>query len=156
MVMGSKDPARKEGFLEGKLLIALPGMMDPRFEKTVIFMCSHSDEGAMGLIVNKPIDGMPFQHLLEKLKIPITANRIEVPVMFGGPVETERGLVLHSAEYKSSHSTPLIDGIALTGSIDILHRHSARDCLRTGAGESSVRARLCRMGTGTDRRRNPR
>src|SRR4051794_23313753 len=99
--MGRKDPTREEGFLEGKFLIALPGMADPRFERSVILMCAHSAKGAMGLIVNKPVPGMAFTYLMEKLGIAVTANRLDTPVLFGGPVETERGLILHSNEYST-------------------------------------------------------
>jgi putative transcriptional regulator len=119
--MGSKDPTRKEGFLEGKFLIALPGMPDPRFERSVILMCAHSSEGAMGLIVNKPVDGMPLSHLLGKLGIKVTANRVDTPVLFGGPVETERGLILHSSEYGGTQSTRVTQEVSLTGTIDVLH-----------------------------------
>jgi putative transcriptional regulator len=119
--MGSKDPTRKEGFLEGKFLIALPGMPDPRFERSVILMCAHSSQGAMGLIVNKPVEGVAFGYLMEKLGIKITANRIETPVLFGGPMETERGLILHSSEYQSGNSTAITSEISVTGTVDVLN-----------------------------------
>lgn len=119
----AKDNRSIEGtnFLEGKLLIALPGMTDPRFEKSVIFMCAHSEEGAMGLIVNKPIEGLTFHDLVKNLHIPVTDKAPDSPVLFGGPVGTERGFVLHSGEYTSAEATmPVTTEISLTGTLDIL------------------------------------
>jgi len=110
-----------ESFLEGKLLIAMPGMPDPRFEKSVIFMCAHSAEGAMGLIINKPIDGLSFRDLMPKLGIGVTADRADAPILFGGPVQMGRGFVLHSADYASEETTlPLTPEISLTATVDIL------------------------------------
>ncbi|HSM95066.1 MAG TPA: YqgE/AlgH family protein [Rhizomicrobium sp.] len=110
-----------ENFLEGKLLIALPGMSDPRFEKSVIFMCAHSAEGAMGLIVNKPIEGLGFQDVVKNLDIQVKSNAPDSPVLFGGPVDTGRGFVLHSSEYKSGEGTmPVTSEISLTATLDIL------------------------------------
>lgn len=121
--------ARKEGsnaveggnFLEGKLLIAMPGMGDPRFEGSVIYMCAHSPAGAMGLIINKPIEGLGFQDLLRRLDLPVSERVPNSPVLFGGPVETERGFVLHSGEYEGAESTlPVSPDISLTATLDIL------------------------------------
>jgi putative transcriptional regulator len=110
-----------DGFLTGKLLIAMPGMPDMRFEKSVIFMCSHSAEGALGLIVNKPLDRLPFRELMTQMDIPVTDATPSVPVMFGGPVETDRGYVLHSNERASvSASLAVTSEISLTPTIDIL------------------------------------
>jgi putative transcriptional regulator len=110
-----------ENFLEGKLLIALPGMSDPRFEKTVIYMCAHSTTGAMGIIVNKPIEGLGFQELLRRLELPVSDRTPNSPILFGGPVETGRGFVLHSGEYESTESTlPISPDISLTATLDIL------------------------------------
>jgi putative transcriptional regulator len=118
--MGSKDPTREEGFLEGKFLVALPGMPDPRFERSVILMCAHSSKGAMGLIVNKPVEGMAFGFLMEKLGIKVTADTLHTPVLFGGPVETERGLIVHSSEFATGSSTRITSEISVTGTIDVL------------------------------------
>ncbi|HEY2067950.1 MAG TPA: YqgE/AlgH family protein [Rhizomicrobium sp.] len=108
-------------FLEGKLLIALPGMSDPRFERTVIFMCAHSTDGAMGLIINKPVRDLGFQGLMSKLGVRVTANTPDFPVLYGGPVETGRGFVLHSGDYESADSTlPVSEDVSLTGTLDIL------------------------------------
>jgi putative transcriptional regulator len=124
-VMASKEPAPNDGFLRGKFLIALPGMPDPRFERSVILMCAHSDDGAMGLIVNKPLENVPIDQLLAKLNIPITANRVDTPVLFGGPVQTQQGLVLHSSEFTAAQSTPVTDEVSLTGTMDVLHAIAA-------------------------------
>lgn len=108
--------------LSGKLLIAMPGMGDPRFEHSVIFMCAHSDEGAMGLIVNKPAPELTFGQLLKQLDIPVPDDPARaIRVHFGGPVEHVRGFVLHSADY-SGHGTTLHvdDRFGMTATLDIL------------------------------------
>jgi putative transcriptional regulator len=110
-----------DSFLEGKLLIALPGMEDERFMQTVIYICAHSAEGAMGLVINKPIPGLSFTHLLSQMEIPIGASLVDFPVLYGGPVETGRGFVLHSEDYEGGESTlPVSDAISLTATFDIL------------------------------------
>jgi putative transcriptional regulator len=120
--MASVEPKKgDDNFLLGKLLIALPGMTDPRFEKSVIFMCAHSDQGAMGLIVNKPLEGLTFHELVEKLDVRVTAGTPDTPVLFGGPVGTGQGFVLHIAEYAASETTMSVtQEISLTASVDIL------------------------------------
>lgn len=107
--------------LTGKLLIAMPGMEDPRFDHSVIYMCSHTADGAMGLIVNKTAD-LPLSALLNQLDISCDNPDVgALPVRFGGPVETARGFVLHSAEYEASlHSTDIADGFRMTATLDIL------------------------------------
>lgn len=110
-----------ESFLEGKLLIAMPGMPDPRFEKSVIFMCAHSAKGAMGLIVNKPISGLSFRELMDKFNISVTSDSGDTPILFGGPVQIKRGFVLHSSDYGSDDTTlQITDEISLTATTDIL------------------------------------
>jgi putative transcriptional regulator len=123
--MATVGRTSKDSFLQGKFLIALPGMPDPRFERSVILMCAHTDEGAMGLIVNKPVDGVPIGQLMDKLGIKVTANALDTPVLFGGPVETERGLILHSSEFEGAQSTPVTKEVSLTGTVDILHAIAA-------------------------------
>jgi putative transcriptional regulator len=119
--MTSKTAMGGDGFLLGKLLIALPGMPDPRFEKSVIFMCAHSDQGAIGIIVNKPFEGLSFRELVEKLDVQVTADEPGPPIMFGGPVGTGQGFVLHTAEFPKSEATmPVTPDISLTASVDIL------------------------------------
>lgn len=108
--------------LSGKLLIAMPGMGDPRFDRSVIYMCAHSPEGAMGLIINKPAPQLSFSDLLQQLGIPGGGDERDIRVHFGGPVEHGRGFVLHSGEYRSKTETTLHvdDGFGLTATLDIL------------------------------------
>jgi putative transcriptional regulator len=105
----------------GQVLIAMPGMDDPRFERSVIYMVSHSDKGAMGLIVNKPNMKLRFTDLLQQMSIETGAQTPEIPVHFGGPVEHGRGFVLHSRDYVSDISTLEVDGeFGMTATQDIL------------------------------------
>lgn len=108
--------------LTGMLLIAMPGMGDLRFEHSVVFLCSHTDKGAMGLIINKPAEDVMMLDLLEQLDIiPESAERANVPVHFGGPVENARGFVLHSSEYDAQlHSMKVSDAFSMTATLDIL------------------------------------
>ncbi|HFQ14918.1 MAG TPA: YqgE/AlgH family protein [Rhodobacteraceae bacterium] len=108
--------------LTGKLLIAMPGMGDLRFDHSVVFLCSHSESGAMGLIINKPAQDVRFADLLAQLEIVADPpERAGMPVYFGGPVEGARGFVLHSAEYDSQlHSMQISDRFAMTATLDIL------------------------------------
>lgn len=108
--------------LTGKLLIAMPDIGDPRFDQALIYLCSHADEGAMGLIVNKAADGVALRDILDQLEIEIAAPpNGEIPVRFGGPVETQRGFVLHSSEYQSSVSSlNVTDGFSMTATLDVL------------------------------------
>ena len=110
-----------EGPLQGALLVSMPGMGDPRFAQTVIYMCAHGDEGAMGLIVNKPARDLGFAELLEQVGVTPGPEAEGFPVHFGGPVEMGRGFVLHSDDWEAPGATqPLPGGLALTATIDIL------------------------------------
>jgi hypothetical protein len=138
-------------FLDGKLLIAMPGMGDPRFERAVIFLCAHSPEGAMGLIVNKPAADLRVKDLLAQLSIERTAPP-EARVHFGGPVEHGRGFVLHTAEYGVEGSTLRVSpAFAMTATIDILQDMAKGD----GTAQGAARARLFRLGAGPARGRAP-
>jgi putative transcriptional regulator len=108
--------------LTAKLLIAMPGMGDPRFAGGVVFLCSHSRDGAMGLIVNKRMDEVTFAELLEQLEIERPGAVPDVPVCYGGPVELRRGFVLHSSDYAPRGEEGLeIDGrFSMTATLDIL------------------------------------
>ncbi|MBT8155290.1 YqgE/AlgH family protein [Epibacterium ulvae] len=108
--------------LTGKLLIAMPDIGDPRFDQSLIYLCSHTDEGAMGLIVNKAATGVALRDILDQLEIEIeSVSNGEIPVRFGGPVETQRGFVLHSAEYQSTVSSlNVADGFSMTATLDVL------------------------------------
>jgi putative transcriptional regulator len=130
-------------FLEGQLLISMPGMGDSRFERAVIFLCAHSTDGAMGLIVNKPAPELRFSDLLSQLKISAEGERPEPRVHFGGPVEHGRGFVLHSAEYEVEGSTLNVsDAFAMTATVEIL-----RDMAR-GAGPERALLALGYAGWG--------
>ncbi|MGF1503384.1 MAG: YqgE/AlgH family protein [Paracoccaceae bacterium] len=112
----------RSDYLKGQMLIAMPGMRDPRFHRTVIFLCAHSDDGALGLIVNKPAESLALKDLFERLEIPISNRLAGEPVRFGGPVETGRGFVLHSADYFSEDATLCVDeATSMTATLDILH-----------------------------------
>jgi len=107
--------------LTGKLLIAMPGMEDPRFDASVILICAHSSDGAMGLIVNKPATDLSFASLLEQLGIPLLPEGRGISVHFGGPVERGRGFVLHSPEYHAKDGTMTIaNSYGMTATQDVL------------------------------------
>lgn len=116
-----------ESGLTGKLLIAMPGMRDPRFARTVVYMCAHSVEGAMGLVINRVLDSLTFSDLLEQLGIQSQIIHHGVNVHFGGPVETGRGFVLHSPDYRQDGTAVMADGVALTATIDILRAIASGD-----------------------------
>ncbi len=117
-----------EGYLDGQLLIAMPVMSDPRFARSVIYLCAHSEDGAMGLVINQRASHISFPDLLERLGIVPTDSDGSVSdgirsmsIHVGGPVETGRGFVLHSSDYFANDSTlPIEDGVCLTATIDIL------------------------------------
>ncbi len=107
------------GSLQGQLLIAMPSMEDDRFTSSVVYMCAHSEEGAMGLVINRPASHITFSELLSQLSI--RASGKEVPIHVGGPVETGRGFVLHTPDYDGGASTLSVgDGVGLTATVDIL------------------------------------
>jgi putative transcriptional regulator len=123
---GTKAAAR--GYLDGQMLIAMPSMRDERFARSVIYVCAHSSEGAMGIVVNQPAPNVRFPELLVQLEVIPAAELIQLPpragvikVLKGGPVETGRGFVLHSADFQIENSTlPIDEGICLTATLDIL------------------------------------
>lgn len=109
--------------LGGKLLIAMPGLGDPRFDRSVILVCAHSPEGAMGLILNKPMPDLTFDKLLEQLSIPRGEAGRDIRVHFGGPVERGRGFVLHSTDYdggRGGGTMQIAGGYGMTATQDIL------------------------------------
>ena len=107
--------------LTGQLLIATPGMSDPRFANSVVYLCVHSDEGAMGLIVNKPTPQVRFAELLEQLDVQHDGKLPDVRIHYGGPVEPARGFVLHSADLSLEEATLRVDDdFAMTASAEIL------------------------------------
>lgn len=109
-------------YLTGQLLVAMPTMPDPRFERTVIYLCAHSEQGAMGLIVNKALHKLPYGELMSQLNIdsPIRVPEAETTVHFGGPVETGRGFVLHTTDYAEASTLTVDSEISLTATIEVL------------------------------------
>lgn len=106
--------------LSGRLLIAMPGIGDPRFERAVILMVSHSEDEAMGIALNRPVGGLSITTLLEKLGVPSRVNS-EQAVLLGGPVERERGFVLHTDDYATADATtPVGEGLAMTATREVL------------------------------------
>ncbi len=107
--------------LTGRLLIAMPGIGDPRFERAVVLICAHSPDHAMGLTLNHPIEGLKVAELLARLSLKPQAPVADEPVMLGGPVDRDRGFVLHTDDYMSRGSSlPVCDGIAWTATRDVL------------------------------------
>lgn len=119
--------------LTGQLLVAMPQMRDPRFTRSVIYMCAHNAEGAMGLVINRLVGSITFPDMLEQLGIAAGEHGKQIKVHFGGPVDSGRGFVLHSDEYRHEGTVAVVDGVALTATIDILKDiaggHGPRRCL---------------------------
>ena len=123
-----KNGGSGRGYLDGKMLIAMPSMRDERFARSLIYVCAHSNEGAMGIVVNQPAPNINFPDLLVQLEVIPAADLIQLPpragtvkVLKGGPVDTGRGFVLHSADFFIENSTlPIDEGICLTATLDIL------------------------------------
>ncbi|MBF0325840.1 MAG: YqgE/AlgH family protein [Alphaproteobacteria bacterium] len=111
---------KTQGYLAGQLLIAMPQMQDPRFARSVVYLCAHSAEGAMGLVVNRLLDGITFPELLEQLGIEATGRCDQIRVHLGGPVEGGRGFVLHSTDYMHESSMIVEGGVALSATVDVL------------------------------------
>jgi putative transcriptional regulator len=130
----------KGGFFSGQLLIAMPGIGDPRFEHAVILICAHDDEHAMGVAVNQPLDGLTVPDLLEKLGIEANITVPADQVLVGGPVGQERGFVLHTDDYRSEYSLDVGGGVALSATREVLEAMA-------GAGEGPPpRRRLLALG----------
>ena len=114
---GSGSPAAT---LVGRFLVAAPSMPDERFQKSVVFICKHDEDGALGIIVNNKVEGLPLGQVYKQLGIDVSPAAAERAVLFGGPVDTARGLVLHSADYKREETLLIEGGMALTASLEIL------------------------------------
>lgn len=131
--MGGGPRGGERRYLDGQLLVAMPGMADPRFARSVIYLCAHSEDGAMGIVVNQPARVKNFPDLLVQLQVIAPQERISLPrraeeiqVLSGGPVQTDRGFVLHSPDFFLDNSTlPIDDGVSLTATIDILRAIAA-------------------------------
>jgi putative transcriptional regulator len=118
MIMASRDSTPSS--LSGQLLVAMPQMSDPRFARTVVYLCAHSAEGAMGLVVNRLIDSLSFGNLLAQLGVEVEGAPADMPVHFGGPVESSRGFVLHTSDYHQDSTLVIDDEIARTATVDVL------------------------------------
>ncbi len=115
--------------LAGKILIAMPGIDDDRFARTVILLCAHNDEHAMGIVLNRTMMDLTLPELLDQLNVPIQANPPTDPILLGGPVGKDRGFVLHSEDFESIGATiPVADGIRLTATKEVLHAIASEEC----------------------------
>jgi putative transcriptional regulator len=113
-------PVVASGYLTGQFLVAMPQMGDSRFERSVIYLCAHTAEGAMGIVVNRVLDDILFPDLLKQLNIPTVGSSEAIQVHFGGPVETGQGFILHSADYMQDSTLLVGGGVGLTATLDIL------------------------------------
>lgn len=137
-----EDKSTDSAYLEGQLLIAMPAMADPRFERSVIYVCAHNPEGAMGLVVNKLFDEIDFGELLSQLEITPADLSPPLSIHFGGPVESQRGFVLHTADYTGKGTVAVDKQVALTATLDILKE------LANGNGPRSTMLALGYAGWG--------
>jgi len=132
MILAS-DPRARNGWLTGQLLIAMPSMQDKRFVRTVICMCAHSDDGAMGLVLNRPLPKLQFDDLLKQLGVTPVPSARSIRMLAGGPVENGRGFVLHSGEWATDGTLPVAKDTRLTASIEVLKAIASgegpRDCV---------------------------
>ncbi|MBW6421026.1 YqgE/AlgH family protein [Rhizobium sp. XQZ8] len=126
MALSTLKDKRERGFLDGQFLIAMPGMQDDNFVRTVVYICAHSAAGAMGFIINRP-QSISFTDVLLHLKLMDKTDAIMLPgetrnfpILSGGPVETGRGFVLHSDDFSSESSIPVSDDISLTATLDVI------------------------------------
>lgn len=111
-------------YMAGKMLVAMPSMSDSRFHKSVIFICAHDDKGAMGLVINKEMDGIDLQELLDQLDLDgldnASLSHIGPGILSGGPVEMARGFMLHSSEFQQKETVRINDDFSLTGTVSAL------------------------------------
>ena len=134
--MAQRNPPAQpspNSFLTGQLLIAMPAMADERFAQSVIYLCAHTPEGAMGLVLNRPVARPTFEELLKQLKVDPVPPAREIRMYAGGPVDSGRGFVLHTADWTGDGSLMVDDGVALTASLDVLkviaEGSGPRECL---------------------------
>lgn len=125
-ITGLGNRGKERSYLDGQLLVAMPSMFDSNFDRTVIYICAHSSDGAMGFILNRP-QPLSFSDLLVQLKlidskaaIRLPSRARDMPVQSGGPVDTGRGFVLHSHDYHSESTLPVSDELCMTATVDIL------------------------------------
>lgn len=159
-LLRNKKEAGGNGFLDDHFLIAMPGMRDERFARSVIYICAHSEEGAMGLIINQT-QQMMFPDLLVQLGILDEEEVIRLPsyardfvVRNGGPVDRSRGFVLHTGDYRVESSLPVSEDICLTATIDILRaistgrgpRHALMALGYSGWGAGQLESEIAQNG----------
>jgi len=127
LAFGAGKGARQQGYLDGQMLIAMPSLRDDLFARTLIYICAHSSEGAMGIVVNQPASNIKFPDLLVQLDVISESTRIELPpsacamrVFKGGPVDPNRGFVLHSGDFVIESTLRIDDGICLTTTLEVL------------------------------------
>ncbi|MCB9988136.1 MAG: YqgE/AlgH family protein [Rhodospirillales bacterium] len=113
------DNKNEHNSLTGKLLMAMPGIGDPRFDKAVIYICAHDQNGAMGLVINNTLEGMTLDILLKQFDIQLE-DEADIPVLEGGPVETARGFILHSPDFNLDDTVKVDERLSVTGTIDAL------------------------------------
>jgi putative transcriptional regulator len=115
-----EPPPVASEFLTGQLLIAMPTMEDPRFAQSVIYLCAHTPEGAMGLVLNRPLQRPKFDDLLRQLEVAPVPPARRIQLCAGGPMDNARGFVLHTADWTGEGSLKVNEGLALTASLDVL------------------------------------
>jgi putative transcriptional regulator len=138
----SPDLVASANWLTGQVLIAMPSMPDPRFTHAVIYICSHGPHGAMGLVINRLFGEANFHMLLDQLNIRTSSETPDIPVHFGGPVETGRGFLLHSADYLKEGTTRIDDHVSLSATVEILQ------AIADGGGPERVMMALGYTGWG--------
>ena len=122
--------------LTNQFLIAMPGMGDDTFKGSVVYLCEHTERGALGLVINKPID-ITLKNLFEKVELPLDRDELAAqPVFFGGPVQTERGFVLH--ERQVGADSPYTSTMSVPGGLDMTTSKDVLEALSAGAGPSRV------------------
>lgn len=149
--MGKETVAIEEGDLSsknksnltGKLLISMPFLPDPRFSHTVVYICGHDAQGAMGLIINKGLPTVTFEELLIQMEVDNSIEPTKVPIHYGGPVDVGRGFVLHSTDYMSESTVLIENGFAMTATLDILRS------IATNRGPAKILLALGYVGWGS-------
>jgi putative transcriptional regulator len=120
MASQTESADQAEMSLAGQVLIAMPAMADPRFSQTVIYVCAHTSDGAMGIVINHPLSAPSFEDLLRQLKVDPVPPARQIRLCNGGPIDNARGFVLHTIDWTDTASLRVDDTLALTASLDIL------------------------------------